>query len=223
MYLYNFIEKKVVKLVDFYIKEKSIPVNSNIRMDMIVYTLNRVPPQYVTSARGVLHSLLKQDLSQTNADILSVISEGYHIITKRRNEDNIPRTIPEILEEGDYLFYPSVIGNVYRGDKFNKVEDALVYVYENNKLLEGYGTNFPNPATISKFVPGKFMFCFMPKKIERKEDYENKEVKLDFVVEFNGREVYKSVYSFTPSLQYCRVSDVPFFNTTEIDDIFITL
>ena len=53
MYLVNLMEQKVSKLADAYLQKKNIPVNSNMRMDIIAYTLNRVKPEYVTSARGV--------------------------------------------------------------------------------------------------------------------------------------------------------------------------
>ena len=54
MYLVNLMEQKVSKLADAYLQKKNIPVNSNMRMDIIAYTLNRVKPEYVTSARGVV-------------------------------------------------------------------------------------------------------------------------------------------------------------------------
>ena len=50
MYLVNLMEQKVSKLADSYFKEKNIPANTNMRMDIIAYTLNRVQPQYVTSS-----------------------------------------------------------------------------------------------------------------------------------------------------------------------------
>ena len=81
MYLVNLMEQKVSKLADSYLKDKNIPVNTNMRMDIIAYTLNRVQPQYVTSARGVLHSYNKDPI-QSNTEILSIIADACETVRK---------------------------------------------------------------------------------------------------------------------------------------------
>ena len=50
MYLVNLMEQKVSKLADAYLQKKNIPVNSNMRMDIIAYTLNRVSFKYYLSS-----------------------------------------------------------------------------------------------------------------------------------------------------------------------------
>lgn len=217
MYLVNLMEDRVTKLADSYLKEKNIPVNSNMRMDIIVYTLNRIKPQYVTSARGVLHSVFDKDSVQINADILSIIADACDIV-KRRQKDLLLDSIPSIEESGNYLVYPSILGNVYCANNFERVTDALIYIYNNNKLLEGYGTNFPNPAIVSKHVPGKFMFCFLPEKTENKNEVK---ITLDMVVESNNHSKYKRSLSFKILPNYYNAGDIPLFSIEEVDDILL--
>ena len=186
MYLVNLMEQKVSKLADSYFKEKNIPANTNMRMDIIAYTLNRVQPQYVTSARGVLHSYDKGD-TEENIEILTTIEKACEVI--RRRKENTPlESIPLIEENGYYLTYPSIMGNICSAKNSERVESALVYMYYKNKLIEGYGANFPNPAVVSKNVPGKFMFCFMPKKIDSNESIN---IDLDIVIEAENYKQYK--------------------------------
>lgn len=217
MYLVNLMEDKVSKLADSYLKSKNIPVNSNMRMDIIVYTLNRVKPKYVTSARGVLHSVFDKDSIQVNADILSIIADACEIVRRRENDTLLDFT-PSIEENGNYLVYPSILGNVYSSNNFEKVDEALVYIYNKNTLLEGYGTNFPNPAIVSEHVPGKFMFCFLPQKIETKDIIQ---INLDIVVESKKYSKYKSTLSFKITPNYYNKGDIPLFSVEEVDDILL--
>ena len=106
--------------------------------------------------------------TEENIEILTTIEKACEVI--RRRKENTPlESIPLIEENGYYLTYPSIMGNICSAKNSERVESALVYMYYKNKLIEGYGANFPNPAVVSKNVPGKFMFCFMPKKIDSNE------------------------------------------------------
>ncbi len=217
MYLINLMEDLVSKLADSYLKEKNIPVDSNMRMDIIVYTLNRIAPRYVTSARGFLHIMAENEDSQINADIFSVISDACDVV-KRRSENILLDALPKISTDGYYLVYPSILGNLFYTETFFKVNEALIYVYSKNNLLEGYGSNFPNPAIISSNVPGKFMLCFAPVLIE---DNVVRDVTFDIVIECGGEEISRSSFVFNVSPSFYRKNDIPLFHVEEIDDIMI--
>ena len=216
MYLVNLMEQKVSKLADSYFIEKNITANTNMRMDIIAYTLNRVQPQYVTSARGVLHSYDRGD-TEENIEILNIIEKACEVI--RRRKENTPiESIPLIEENGYYLTYPSIMGNICSANNFEKIENALVYMYYNNKLIKGYGANFPNPAVVSKNVPGKFMFCFMPEKVESNNSMD---IDLDIVIEAENYKQYKGVLNFTVSPSFYNANDMPLFSIEEVDDILL--
>lgn len=216
MYLVNLMEQKVAKLADSYLKEKNIPVNTNMRMDIIAYTLNRVQPKYVTSARGVLHSYNKDPI-QSNTELLSIIADACEIVT-RRKENTLLESIPFIDESGYYLNYPSIMGNIASSNNFDKVDSALVYIFSEGNILQGYGVNFPNPAIVSSNVPGKFMFCFMPKKTDSNEDIE---VKLNMIIESEKYMQYESVLSFKLKPTYYNAGDIPLFSIEEVNDILL--
>ena len=217
MYLVNLMEQQVYKLVDSYLKEKNIQYNNNIRMDIVAYTLNRIKPKYVTSARGILHSYDK-DSMQSSSEILTIISNAYEVVLTRRKENNLLESVPSINESGYYITYPSIMGNIISSSNFEKVEDALVYIFYKDKLLDGYGTNFPNPAIVSKNIPGKFMFCFMPKKIDNNNEVE---IELNIVVESEKFMQYKTVLIFNIKPSYYDAGDMPLFSIEEVNDIIL--
>ena len=110
------------------------------------------------------------------------------------------------------------MGNICSAKNSERVESALVYMYYKNKLIEGYGANFPNPAVVSKNVPGKFMFCFMPKKIDSNESIN---IDLDIVIEAENYKQYKSVLNFEISPSFYNANDMPLFSIEEVDDILL--
>ena len=110
------------------------------------------------------------------------------------------------------------MGNIISSSNFEKVEDALVYIFYKDKLLDGYGTNFPNPAIVSKNIPGKFMFCFMPKKIDNNNEVE---IELNIVVESEKFMQYKTVLIFNIKPSYYDAGDMPLFSIEEVNDIIL--
>lgn len=217
MYLINLMEDLVSKLADSYLKEKDIPVDSNMRMDIIVYTLNRIKPRYVTSARGFLHTVAKNEDAQINADIFSIISDACEVV-KRRSDNLLLDSLPKIIEDAHYLVYPSILGNVFYTDTFLKINEALIYFYSKGNLLKGYGSNFPNPAIISRSVPGKFMLCFTPDLVENDLA---QEITFDIVVECDGKEISRNSVVFNVIPSFYREGDIPLFSVEEIDDIMV--
>ena len=193
MYLVNLMEQKVSKLADAYLQKKNIPVNSNMRIDIIAYTLNRVKPEYVTSARGVLYSY--KDPIEDNKEVLNIISQACEVVTKRR-ESNASDTIPVIEESGYYITYPSIMGNLFASNNTDRIESAKVYMFSN--------------------VAGKYMFCFMPQKTDSNKKID---VNLDIVVEAENYQKFKSSLTFTVQPEYYNAGDMPLFSVEEVNDI----
>lgn len=218
MYFINLMENKVSKLTDFFLKDKNIPSNSNMRLDIIVYTLNRVKPEYITSAKGVIHTLIKNETSQINADILSIISEAYKLFEEKKDERNSSGLLPLIQENGYYISYPSLMGNIIHSDTFKKVTNADVYVYGKGELLEGYGVNFPNPLKISEKAQGKFVFCFLPKKSDTPNP-QNINFEIVTVLPNGVRQKTNFLYIAIP--EYYKEGDMPIFKIEELKDINI--
>ena len=90
MNVHNLMEEKVFKHVnDFYDQMKNQNVSwlscdcEHCRLDTASYVLNRIPPKYVVSGRGVSHNVSTDD-TQLKADIDALVIEGIQAISNAR-------------------------------------------------------------------------------------------------------------------------------------------
>jgi competence protein ComFB len=128
-------------------------INSNVD-DIAAYVLNRVPPKYVTSERGILHGKLQARLAtQQKTDIFMLIYEAIEVIKKRRNKDEVsghtefsdsatkrfPHIIGQVLEETTFSVIPNVEITLYYGTtKCDMVDSDWKNPYITNKPTMGY-------------------------------------------------------------------------------------
>ena len=128
-------------------------INSNVD-DIAAYVLNRVPPKYVTSERGMLHGKLQARLAtQQKTDVFMLIYEAIEVIKKRRNKDEIightkfadcelkrfPHIIGQVLEETTFSVIPDVEITLYFGkSKCSMVDADWKNPYKTNKATMGY-------------------------------------------------------------------------------------
>ncbi len=142
--------------------------------DIVCYVLNRIPPRYVTSGRGVLHfELEKEDNVQQLADIYAKIKEAREIIANRRKEKDY------IFEETDFFFKDNVIntsqeylnfpyftGRVIMSSREGLKENVKVslFIKQNGKYVsaEMINHNWQNPFVTSKYTYGYYTFWVKP-------------------------------------------------------------
>lgn len=72
----NIMEEIVLANLDKVISETGCCGCEMCRSDVVTYTLNRLPPKYVTTRKGELFSLLDTQLFQNAADIIFAMSKS---------------------------------------------------------------------------------------------------------------------------------------------------
>ena len=72
----NIMEEVVLANLDKVIAETNCCNCEMCRSDVVTYTLNRLPPKYVTTRKGELFSLLDTHLFQNAADIIFTMSKS---------------------------------------------------------------------------------------------------------------------------------------------------
>ncbi|MBQ4553809.1 MAG: late competence development ComFB family protein [Spirochaetaceae bacterium] len=169
MNVHNLMEEKVFKHVnDFYDQMKNQNVSwlscdcEHCRLDTASYVLNRIPPKYVVSGRGVSHNVSTDD-TQLKADIDALVIEGiqaisnarrpYHAQKNNKNTDN---------SENPAYNFPTFIGAVYDGGTFEPIAGAKVVLKQNNELCEMVDYTWQNPNTTSALTKGVFSFWVKP-------------------------------------------------------------
>lgn len=111
----------------------------NCRLDVLCYVLNRVPPKYTVSARGVNHTQREfENLKQISADVGKIVMDGIRLISssKRPNHDSSYMTSLEMIntkKQKPFFFFPILSGYVYDGTTFESLVDAKISLFVDGK------------------------------------------------------------------------------------------
>jgi competence protein ComFB len=123
--------------------------------DIIAYVLNRVPPKYITSERGILHGALDvKYMVQQRMDVLTLIYDAVNEIKRRRTSRSISK------EEGDVdkIRLPHIIGTVLEETTLAIIPNVEVTLLFKGKTAEMVYDEWENPYTSYKATMGYYHF-----------------------------------------------------------------
>ncbi len=124
--------------------------------DDIAYVLNRVPPRYFTSERGVLHGKLDELYkTQQNLDILRLVYEAIDTVMERRESSAFAGN-EKIGKERSLL--PHIIGSVLEESTFSIVPGVEVTLLYNGKPAPMADTSWNNPYRTNSSTRGYYHF-----------------------------------------------------------------
>lgn len=142
-------------------------------LDMKAFALNRLPPKYVVSERGLIHAELDsyKDM-QFNADVIGTIFEAIDTISgKTRPEyEHKRQTInPAQLENPtqEYYFnFPHIVGFAYINDKLDYSDNIRISLIDEKTAqpVEMMESSWKNPVVSHLTTMG--LFSFWPKAIK---------------------------------------------------------
>ena len=204
MNVHNLMEDEVIKAVNtLYDKVKSENVAwltcdcENCRLDTVSYVLNRIPPKYVVSGRGVTHNVEYLASSQLLADIDSLALEGMRTVsTTKRPFHTENRKDCEIQGDNSktkpaFNFF-TFMGVVLDGNTFEPVTDAKITLKLDGKVAEMVDTTWSNPLHMVPSTKGVYSFWVksIPAKTSGERAYFN------FSIEIEAEGYSESVYHF---------------------------
>lgn len=167
----------------------------NCRLDTISYVLNRIPPKYVVSGRGLTYSktALDEDL-QLKADIDALTNEGIRIISEtKRPFHSYPRKDCEIKKNEIPVFnFPTFTGTVLDGTTFEPISDATILLKCDGETVEMVDKTWTNPAKTYKSTKGTYSFWIKPFQTNS----EGVTQKFNFTLEISAEKYAPVVYSF---------------------------
>lgn len=224
--VHNLMEEKVYECVNtLYDQIKKTGASwltcdcENCRVDAVNYVLNRIPPHYVVSGRGVTHNVELLNEHQLKADIDSLAIEGIRLVSsaKRPFHSEIKKTT-EIPSEPVFNF-PTLVGTVFDGSTFEPLENVYIDLRLNDKLAEMMDASWANPT--QTFSATKGSYSFWPKPIMASQDNENKS--FTFTVEISAEGYTPSTYTFSIPLVSERVNrfEPNSVYTIKIQDLFL--
>jgi len=136
------------------------------RLDTICYVLNRIPPHYIKSGRGLAYAQTEDsiDKMQLMADINRIALEGMKQVlhTKRPNHNTLA-DLPEI----PVFNFPTILGRILDGCTFEPAKNIKVLLLLDGKPAESIDSTWDNPFTITTHTPGTFTFWVKPESAKK--------------------------------------------------------
>lgn len=176
MRIHNLMEEIVLHVVNEICDEKAKHGdNTNCtsglcRFDIACFVLNRIPPKYVTSGRGLAHMEISMKDHQLVADITSLSNEGLQRVNEHQRSYYAKETTGKTYEgKGPFFNFPAIKGRLFYGDTFEPVKDVEISLLMDNKPVEMVDSRWQNPYYISGGAPGTFIFLAAPMKAKKNQ------------------------------------------------------
>lgn len=129
--------------------------HSNVE-DIIAYVLNRIPPKYITSERGVLHGKLEARIVfQQKTDIFFLIYEAIDVINRRRATE---LGVPSNDIDTSQLRFPHIIGEVLEETTFSIISDIEITLYYKDRPAVMVDVDWKNPYKTNPATMGYYHF-----------------------------------------------------------------
>lgn len=131
------------------------------RLDTICYVLNRLPPHYIKSGRGLAYAQNEDaiDKMQLVADINRIALEGMkQVLAKKRPNHDQSASLPKT----PVFNFPTFVGRILDGCTFEPATNLQVQLLMEGALAECIDSTWSNPFTIDPHTPGTFTFWVKP-------------------------------------------------------------
>ena len=158
----------------------------NCRLDTVSYVLNRIPPKYIVSGRGVTHASETLNNKQLMADVNALILEGMRTVssTKRPFHTNDRKECSVAADNTPSFNFPTFTGTILDGSTFEPITDAKICMKLNGKPVEMIDKTWINPYTTCRSTHGTF--SFWAKSIQAKKEGEHCRFSFTFEISAPG-------------------------------------
>lgn len=205
--IHNLMEDLVTRVVDDVLSSLTKKQGDDVcstdlcRQDAICFVLNRVPPRYVSSARGIAHTT--QELSEDQqllVDLTTLAHEGIRRLSAVRRYYYSPGMKRGKTTEGPVFPFPAIRGRVINGSTFSPVSEVGVSLYHDNKLVRMMDPRWENPYIVSRDTYGTF--CFWPESAPAVKNGSEASFEFELYIEDERYESLRHAFTLTvrPSL-----------------------
>ena len=165
----------------------------NCRLDTVSYVLNRIPPKYIVSGRGVTHASETLNNKQFMADVNALILEGMRTVssTKRPFHTNDRKDCTVVADDKPSFNFPTCTGTILDGSTFEPITGAIVTIKMDGQLVEMIDKTWSNPYTTCQSTKGTFSFWAKPITAEKEGDQK----KFVFTFEISAQGYTSTVYN----------------------------
>ncbi|MBP5588305.1 MAG: late competence development ComFB family protein [Treponema sp.] len=170
------VEKRVNKLYDDLKEAKTSWLTcdcENCRSDVMAFVLNRIPPKYIISARGITHTAADGNLTQIKADIDTLAIEAIRIVSISKRPTHNIKSAPEsffISGTVPYFFFPTFTGTVMDGTTFEPLSNATITLLQDGKPAKMVDQSWANPTKTYVSTKGTYSFCVQPEQAQKEKE-----------------------------------------------------
>ena len=217
MVVHNLMEELVVNIVDEifdnkkYLGRTGCPDTKQCRIDVTCYVLNRIPPKYTTSGRGLAHiekSIV--DHPQINADITALVNEGIKQVSTHMRPGDFDDD--NVLPEPPMFNFPIIKGKVFNGKTFAPHTGSSISLNDDSGLVRMRGESWNNPAALVQETDGSFHFW--PAPVKASEPGEKRLFSFSIGIDAEG---FKPIRHF---ISLDLTAEDRFVNSMEINSIY---
>ena len=228
MNIHNIMEEQVYSRInDLYDKLRQDNASwlscdcENCRLDTVSYVLNRIPPKYVVSGRGVTHFSDVFSNPQLNADIDSLGIEGIRLVSSaKRPYHNVAREkCVESPVPSPKFNFPTFQGVVMDGSSFEPLSNATITLKMDGDLAVMNDITWANPCKTFKTTRGAYSFWV--KSVPTAENGENRQ--FHFSIDITADGYAPITYSFEVPLisESTAGSELNMTYALKIQDLFM--
>ncbi len=175
MRLKNYNEDLVLDTVKIVLKDREdLKPSRSFVLDVAAYTLNRIPPKYITSERGFTRELI-QTAADPDGDglvdvieLIALINHAVEVVSRRRkNHAPLKKTAirPAGDDGGDIAYFynlPHIFGRIVDAADGSPVISADATLYINEKISTPAEAGWQNPYQTNAQTKGYFSFWPQP-------------------------------------------------------------
>ncbi len=164
------------------------------QLDTAAYVLNRMPPRYVVSERGIAHAEAQSE-SQLDADVDQCIIEGMKqvaSVTRAFHGKTSSKGASKKASGVSYNF-PIFSGALFDGNSFEPLQNATITLKYENEACEMHNVSWINPYTLHSKNNGRYAFWIKPLSC----DESNEEKVFNFLIEIQSNGYEDTMFSFS--------------------------
>jgi competence protein ComFB len=191
------------------------------RINAACFVLNRIPPHYIISNRGVAR-IEQETISrqQKEADVVSLVFEALKRVNhnQRPYPDHTNGPVKE-AKKGAVFNIPTIIGRAFDGVKFSPLAGVNVELWRDRKLVEMKNRNWQNPCTLTSNTQGTF--TFWPESIPAKEAGSRKNFEYSVKIEVPGFETMTHFFQIPVISEMNDVESFSMDRTFKLPDLYL--
>ncbi|MDR2509183.1 MAG: late competence development ComFB family protein [Spirochaetaceae bacterium] len=193
------------------------------RLDAACYVLNRLPPRYFVSSRGLeraeVFSFKKQ---QEVTDLIKLIFDAFKTVghNKRPNHGYKNAQAESKIEAGKPVFnIPAIVGRLLNGHNFAPMADISAGLYMDGELIPMNNENWQNPCVLNPKTEG--CFTFWPEAIAAKKMGEEKVFGFNIKAAAEGFDPLNHFFEITVASEYYPAQSITMERTLKLPSLYM--